>query len=116
MTRACDALARDSDRYRLSAPRGIHGVRAREAEARTWMFDGDGAIPREPLYGVKDLNPGIIRQLGGESIHRAGAEQSESLADGRFNRVCLLHTVLPFKAVECHCQCETSSLEVFTDL
>lgn len=45
---------------------GINAVRAREAEARTWMFDGDGAILRKPVHDGKDLRPGIIGQLGGE--------------------------------------------------
>jgi hypothetical protein len=35
----------------------INTVRAREAEDRTWMFDGDGAFPREPVHLGKHLVP-----------------------------------------------------------
>lgn len=62
---------------------------------RSWMLEGDGAFPRQAVHGGKDLGPGIAGQQGGEFIQRAGAEQIELLVNGRFDRICLCHIVLP---------------------
>lgn len=59
------------------------------------MFEGDGAFPRQPVHGGKDLGPGITGQQGGEFIKRAGAGPSELLVDGRFDRKCLCHIAPP---------------------
>ena len=50
------------------------------------MFEGDGAFPRQPVHGGKDLGPGITGQQGSEFIQRAGAGPSELLVDGRFDQ------------------------------
>jgi len=52
----------------------------------SWMFEGDGAFPRQPVHGGKDLGPGITGQLGSEFIQRAGAGPSELLVDCRFDQ------------------------------
>jgi hypothetical protein len=57
------------------------------------MFEGDGAFPRQPVHGGKDLGPGIIGQQGGEFIKRAGAGPSELLVDRRFDQKFLCHIV-----------------------
>jgi hypothetical protein len=59
------------------------------------MFEGDGAFPRQPVHGSKDLGPGIIGQQGGEFIKRAGAGPSELLVDRRFDQKSLCHIVPP---------------------
>ena len=50
------------------------------------MLEGDGAFPRQPVHGGKDLGPGITGQKGGEFIKRAGAGPSELLVDRRFDQ------------------------------
>ena len=59
------------------------------------MFEGDGAFPRQPVHGGKDLGPGITGQLGSEFIQRAGAGPSELLVDCRFDQKFLCHIVPP---------------------
>ena len=59
------------------------------------MFEGDGAFPRQPVHGGKDLGPGITGQKGGEIIKRAGAGPSELLVDRRFDQKFLCHIVSP---------------------
>lgn len=66
-----------------------------EVVERSWMSEADGAFPRQPVHGGKDLGPGITGQQSGEFIQRAGADPSELLVDGRFERVYLCHIVLP---------------------
>ena len=62
------------------------------------MFEGDGAFPRQPVHGGKDLAPGIVWHQGGEFIQRAGAGPCELLLDGRFDHnACAISSSLPDK-------------------
>ena len=58
------------------------------------MFEGDGAFPRQPVRGGKDLGPGIVGQQGHEFIQRTRTDPHELLVDGRFERRCVSHIVL----------------------
>lgn len=67
-----------------------------EVAERSRMFEGDGAFPRQPIYGGKDLGPGIARQQDGQFLQRTGPDPGELLLNGRFKRVSLCH-VMPHK-------------------
>src|SRR5713101_4159089 len=79
--------------WRVSADRT--GSERKYVAEWSWMFEGDGAFPRQPVHGGKDLGPGITGQQGGEFIQRAVADPSELLVDCRFDQKFLCHIVLP---------------------
>lgn len=66
----------------------------KEVAKRSWMFEGHGTLPRQPVHGGKDLGPGIAWQQVGKFIQRAGADLSELLVDRRFDHIYLHPNVL----------------------
>ena len=90
-----DVLGWDSDRHHVARLVGSTRCERKEVAERSCMFEGDGAFPRQPVHRSEDLTPGITGQQVGEFIQRAGADQGELLLDGRFDRKCLRHIVLP---------------------